>query len=74
MDPHVCDASRVWKPCLENQATQDGLCIPAHSFFTTVLKSSSIKPTGNWCGKKSLTKTSEFAVHSERPEAPMKSC
>ena len=43
-------------------------------FFTTVLKSSSIKPTGNWCGKKSLTKTSEFAVHSERPEAPMKSC
>ena len=35
-----------------------------------VLKSSSI----NYCGKKSLSKTSELAVPSEIPNAPMKSC
>ena len=43
-------------------------------FITIVLKSSSIKPLVNCRGKKSLSKTSEFAVPSERPNAPMKSC
>ena len=44
------------------------------TFLTIVLKSSSIKPLGNCSGKKSLTITSEFAVPSEKPNAPMKSC
>ena len=44
------------------------------TFLTIVLKSSSVKPLGNCSGKKSLTITSEFAVPSEKPNAPMKSC
>ena len=43
-------------------------------FITIVLKSSSIKPFINCCGKISLSKTSEVAVPSERPNTPVKSC
>ena len=42
-------------------------------FITIVLKPSSIKPLVNCCGKKSSSKTSEFAVPLERPNTPTKS-
>ena len=63
----------IAKRLFSRQETQGGLCISVH-FFTIVLKSSSIKPLVNCCDKKSLSKTSEFTVPSERPNAPIESC
>ena len=73
VDPDVCGALWVWKPCLESQTTQGGVCVHV-DFINIVLKSSSIKPLMNCFSKKSLSKTSEFAVPSEKPYTTKKSC